>query len=597
MSVNKLCSTDDGDGCGQLFEKKASQGLCTKCRKLSTLQEGSAEYNAFKAYLQCAECGLAWKNFPGGICATCKKNSEPSSGEFYEQVTLEQRADVAKEQARKAHLLAVGSRLGSHKDPNSLHTTAALDVARANSTSSAADKDQVLITFSCRIKTGRSKDVIDFSAGTWGKAWERLDYLSEVRDDALATVNINWAKKEGMGLLIAEVDVRWSGNKVLMPNTAGLSVHDFIKAHTSGSEGFFYELTETKAKGEKAKKDVVPPLTVALELYIDKTAFTARKERMSMPSLKTTIMPVRKRQGTHSIFAEHSVVARAEGLTSRFVRTPRVASVEHVTTSEVTLVQARVICDSGTGLVDVSWPGEDDDTAERIGTIGDSIFSSGRTKHVYKLTIEDDLLVAKRFFNCGNGVGEVTAAENKLALISEITRLKSTAWLLQQFKDLASVKNVDISQNITVSAASLFCETNFRTSKASGLGASATDSAVWLVEPRRTKSVEKYSSTLFHPPRDDQIGITLSAFAHYVYSSDNQKLVLADIQGSLVNIGGIDTVVLFDIMHHTSEQDSGVGDFGPEGIQMFATQHKCSYMCVGLGFDIINGQIEEEEDE
>lgn len=62
------------------------------------------------------------------------------------------------------------------------------------------------------------------------------------------------------------------------------------------------------------------------------------------------------------------------------------------------------------------------------------------------------------------------------------------------------------------------------------------DTAVWLVEPRRTKSVEKYSSTLLHPPRGDKIGITLSAFAHYVYSTTKEKLVLADIQGQIDTI-------------------------------------------------------------
>lgn len=59
-----------------------------------------------------------------------------------EQNTVEQRAEAAKEHARKAHLIAVDSRLGQRKDPNPLHTTAALDLAKANSASSAADKDK-----------------------------------------------------------------------------------------------------------------------------------------------------------------------------------------------------------------------------------------------------------------------------------------------------------------------------------------------------------------------------------------------------------------------------------------------------------------------
>lgn len=55
-------------------------------------------------------------------------------------------------------------------------------------------------------------------------------------------------------------------------------------------------------------------------------------------------------------------------------------------------------------------------------------------------------MVAKRFFNCGNGVGEVSTAENESFLVAEITRIKSISWLLGQFKAEASSKGVDISQ-------------------------------------------------------------------------------------------------------------------------------------------------------
>ncbi|KAJ3980301.1 kinase-like domain-containing protein, partial [Lentinula detonsa] len=444
----------------------------------------------------------------------------------------------------------------------------------------------ILVTFSCRVKgSGRSKDAIDFSCGTWGKAWAKMDYISEVKDDALATVNVGWEKREGVSLLSTEIELRWSGNKVLMANTLGLSVYDFIKYHTQGSEGYFYDLSETKSRGDKSKKDTAPPLTVALELYIDKASFLERKERISVPNLSTTIVPMRKRRGTQSITA----VAR---LVSSFVRTPRVLSVDQVMVSEVSLSQANVICDSKTGEVDVSWPAE---TEGKIGAIGDSIFSSGKTKHVYKLTIKNELLVAKRFFNCGNGVDDVTAAENETSLISEITRLKSTAWLLQEFKDFALSKDTDFSRDILVSDAWLFRESNTIASKASGLVSNDFfGSAVWLVEPRRTRSVEKYSSTLLHPRRGDKIGITLNAFAHYVYVITKQKLVLADIQGSVVNMEGVDVIVLFDIMHHTEEKDSGVGDFGPEGIKTFADQHKCGYICHALGLNVMN---EGEDDE
>jgi hypothetical protein len=57
------------------------------------------------------------------------------------------------------------------------------------------------------------------------------------------------------------------------------------------------------------------------------------------------------------------------------------------------------------------------------------------------------------------------------------------------------------------------------------------NSAVWLVEPRRTISLIKFSGTLQHPPCNDKMGETITAFAHFVYIVSKQSLVFADIQG------------------------------------------------------------------
>lgn len=52
-----------------------------------------------------------------------------------------------------------------------------------------------------------------------------------------------------------------------------------------------------------------------------------------------------------------------------------------------------------------------------------------------------------------------------------------------------------------------------------------------MVEPRRTKSVQKFSGTLVHPSRKDKVGITLAAFTHFVYEFSENEIVIADIQG------------------------------------------------------------------
>jgi len=60
---------------------------------------------------------------------------------------------------------------------------------------------------------------------------------------------------------------------------------------------------------------------------------------------------------------------------------------------------------------------------------------------------------------------------------------------------------------------------------------SIPDSSVWLVEPRRTTTVIKFSGTMQHPSTNDKHGITIAAFAHFVFEFSTRKLVFADIQG------------------------------------------------------------------
>lgn len=53
--------------------------------------------------------------------------------------------------------------------------------------------------------------------------------------------------------------------------------------------------------------------------------------------------------------------------------------------------------------------------------------------------------MAKRFFEIGDGEDDVSAADNEKYLMSELDRLKMTAWFLRNFKSHAKQNNVEIS--------------------------------------------------------------------------------------------------------------------------------------------------------
>ena len=58
------------------------------------------------------------------------------------------------------------------------------------------------------------------------------------------------------------------------------------------------------------------------------------------------------------------------------------------------------------------------------------------------------------------------------------------------------------------------------------------DSAiVWLLEPMRGSSIERWSGTLKHPNHDNKVGQTMDAFMHFSYVYSQHTIVFADIQG------------------------------------------------------------------
>jgi len=135
-------------------------------------------------------------------------------------------------------------------------------------------------------------------------------------------------------------------------------------------------------------------------------------------------------------------------------------------------------------------------------------------------------------------------------LRSELIRLKTVGWMLNKFKEHAKENGVEIAtgmsyciktmrysfhcSDIVVSDGFLVKELG-GPSNASGLAPFEIGSPTWLVEPRRTKSVVKFSGTLVHPSHTDKIGVTLMAFAHFSYEISQKRLVFADIQGTDLN--------------------------------------------------------------
>ncbi|KAF8963109.1 kinase-like domain-containing protein [Flammula alnicola] len=561
----EICDSEAGDGCGLFFPRKVSPGLCAKCSKLASLDEASPDYAQWKAYRQCESCGIAWKNLASPKCGRCSSTTQqPVPGDNTQDL-----ARTAIETSRAARSHAMDARLT--KQPitaPTLHTTAGLTSAKNSMTTG---ENKIFIKVECRIKSPAKKDQ------------KSTDFDCEVLDDYLITLNAHWAKQEGRALIRDEVEFRWAGNKIFLPGTANNTVGEVYNLYQTGEMALYYQ-SETRTKKAAGSR---PQFEMALEIYIDKPAFVIRKRKLLQAvAFNNSSIPGRKRSATTSEYREDvphqkrhaSAYAVSGGVPpSTFVRTKHASNSGVDTSTVIQLKKAHTTCDKETGEVEIGWP-ENGQVYE--GLLGKEVFASGATKNVYKLSIGSDHYVAKRFFEIGSDA-EVTASENKDHLEKELIRLKTAAWFLNKFKSYAKECGVEFSADVTVSDGFLICEIG-EPSPASSLPPCERDGAIWLIEPCRTKSVQKFSGTMVYPNRHDKLGKTLAAFTHFVYESSGQEIVIADIQGSPMSIGDSDTLVIFDPMSHSHSSDSGIGDHGPEGIKTFIAQHECNYICKGL---------------
>ncbi|KAJ2921872.1 hypothetical protein H1R20_g15222, partial [Candolleomyces eurysporus] len=420
--------------------------------------------------------------------------------------------------------------------------------------------------------------------------------MSEVFDDALANANHRWSKTYGMDLIETEVELRFAGNKTFLRNTESGTLGDICAQYLTGPMADYYGQSKAASTKHASSTAARMQQSLDLELFIDKLAFMERFELVrgcgedEGTGLASTVTRTsRKRSGTHSVLASTASRQKrpslgTDQLESTFV--PTHTSKNKPSTTKILVEKASCTQSEANSQVTVAWP---DAPSFMNGVLTHSLFAAGRTKRVYELRFEDDpqLYVAKRFFRGGQN-NSVTAEENSDFLEHELIRLQVFGWLVKQFLKQAGSDgaNVEHYSAITVSDGFLVREVG-EPSAPSGLASNNAYGAVWLVEPKRTRSVRKFCGTMVHPERSDKVGMTISALCHWIYTTTRKTEVFADIQGSYMAVDGQDTLILFDPMSHTVDGDSGVGDHGEKGIQKFLEDHQCNYICQGLSLEPI----------
>ncbi|KAK7006593.1 kinase-like protein [Favolaschia claudopus] len=252
----------------------------------------------------------------------------------------------------------------------------------------------------------------------------------------------------------------------------------------------------------------------------------------------------------------------------------------------------QVVADAKTGEQSFTWTAENPVS----GVLTDVSFNKGKSKLVFKLTINGVAYVAKRCYSLG-GESKVSILVNRDQLTKEGITLGRTNFFLKNFKQECDSEGIEISAfDVTdfalVREGTVNSTESFIPSPASGLAPSeysdlleaekaelAADSNIlssitWLIERERGDvQLRKYSGTLDHPSYSDKQGATINLFQHYVYLFSRKTLVLADIQASESHDKHSHTSILFDLMSHRIN-----------GIKSFVDQHNCVQKCAQMGF-------------
>ncbi|RDB20021.1 hypothetical protein Hypma_013049 [Hypsizygus marmoreus] len=544
------CKTDvETEGCGLDFPEKTAKGLCRRCAALDTARDSDA-YNLILKIPQCLSCESEATGLVGeGVNAVNAHRSEAFAQRLKWPPTTNQLAKVSAQ-------------------PTLPLTTAGLDNFR-NVGYNDADCIKVCVE-------ARTNGKIDARLGSTSRAYPPEMSVDEVLENILSTLNPTWERANARSLQLSDIDLRMHGNQTIIPGLQDSTLQDFYEVHkrSASSNIYFGKLPKTAAclKGK----------VVAIELWIDTSAY---EERTGQTAISNAGRGKRKGTGQKSMA---DVVSKRPRVSVNLETTFKRRSPLSIEDGHpISLKVAHVDIDPETCDLTVMWDASE--TKEAI--ITSSIFKSGKMKNCYKVIMENKEYVAKRFFEVGNGENKVAPAENAKHLIEELERCENGRWFLHNFRMKAADVGVEVADDVEFTQCFLAEEVvpaGKSPSAASGLDEFDDPEVkiIWFLEPLRQTGVTRWSGTMQHPDHKGKLPQTLAAFVHYAYSESNGTLVFADLQGSKGTLSnGKSGMILFDIMTHSPDGMTGVGDYGPEGIERWREQHVCHEICEALGLE------------
>ncbi|KAF5318971.1 hypothetical protein D9758_018823 [Tetrapyrgos nigripes] len=522
---------------------------------------------------QCTGCGQIGRNLREPLCGMCKQLAAPTPLPI-PTPTISQSGTMSNAVANSMSTNFTASMQAAKQKQaqmNAISTPAALSPASEMSAFWAGQSGSGrTILIHARLATPEKplvtfpNDIMTFDAN---------DSVSDVKKIFVDRFNAQWRNSAPGSMQYDEVNLRWPQNVALIGNTEHGTVGNLYDVHLA-MDGF--PLKNLVSLADQTKKNPSPRQTngqhIHLWLIVDAPKMETRlgvelpqalggsaRAKRRLDDSEAGSMPSKRNAPLVSSYGKKgSAVLKIKSCT-RFPSS---------TTMKLRIAQ---IQEQEEGEIDVDWDG-------------------GLTKTVFPGLIRvSEQMVFKRMSNPYN------MHYDSWALESELRILHRGKFFWDIFKQVCEQDGVDYCKDFSFTDAYLAEEIVEKDTPSTLSGVTADrymqemyepESAdleplrvIWLIEPRHTTEVTKYSGTMTQVKRNTLPFVTMAAFAHFSLFWSHGKMVFVDLQGSPTEHGQ----VLFDAMTHTREGDSGPSDHGYEGLEEFIKNHTDNRICTEIG--------------
>ncbi|KAJ7577391.1 kinase-like domain-containing protein [Mycena floridula] len=452
------------------------------------------------------------------------------------------------------------------------------------------------ITVAWQVRLSSHPKVIDARFASSITKWSSSIYMKDIKADIVDTLCVQWTRMYGLPLLPDEVEYRFSPNRGLKPNTLGFTLGEFWTFYSQPSTVDLISNIPTVFKpigGTKGRPRKDP--IICFDMYVEFETVSSLQHYMSNIHRVSLFSGLNEQRTTRTSNSLRLNVLPAPPL-SLFKPSSRATFATIQNLSPISL--RRILCRANSLTGQCTFVGTN---TVVHGDIMEKPFSKGTMKEAYDLTTTDgQQLVAKKFFRLSasetnldsfDEAESVSIVANRKEIEGEAIRLSQGRWFLDTFFGFCKTQ-----PEVSVDSMIIFAEAFLGVTIIKHFDddqITESDGITYLIEKKRPTTVSKFSGTLTHQAQRHNLqSHTVSAFAHFAFVHSQRSLVFADLQGKLIllistlaHVNGKDVMVLFDVMTHTTSGDSGVGDFGEEGIASFVRDHSCLQVCLKLGLD------------